>query len=627
MKSIIIGFILLSAVLLAEEVQLNLPERFDVSIPVKPFPGIGSIKKIPDIILHVNGDHFRLYQPRHKYIHDDAPTGTVEGNIIYTLDRYISLEGSGSFHNGVFEGFAIRKNLGYMSATGIATCPQTLIDKEVVKFKITGKSNYSGQAKIKLISIKYLECLTNKEGGWNRDKKKVWFGPLVPCYGMDPTPNYTLLFSFQLPINQSQSSQTFIPDPQAEPEPIQKQPVIIPKTDLTAEAGVSPENQIEEPTLTKQQNPCTPPIDDAWKEYCEAKAYNAKIKQQEEADTKAAEQEAKEEEEYQKRLDAWNEEERQSNIAFIKSQEAEREKADKIWQEEDKAFNESIAKDQAERRAKQAEIEKAHKIIDRFGGDYATQSEAHKKIDYLAQTADAKQAKRIKNAVRKRFYDSRQTRLQGEAEFYNNVGDELGKSAKRAETIRDTAVNAEKVIAMVAVPEIKAVGELEGIEGEAIKETVKHVEFVAGTTEKAINAIGAYSKDGLTGAVVSVVKDTANDKTFNLGGDSVDQIYHSAQLHTKKGALVPEGMKVYDKNGYLVKRIKANERYFDKKGKNITFSVKRKVLSTQPFIAQSEKDFKKGDANKKVNTVLNIWSTTTGIVGGAIDLAGKVLRK
>ncbi len=396
-------------------------------------------------------------------------------------------------------------------------------------------------------------------------------------------------------------------------EPIPSEPEL---TQPQANTNIPPQdNKVTLYTTTQEQplqpqppkDPCTPPIDEAWQEYCEAKAYNAKIKEQEEADAKAAEQEAKEEEAYQKRLDAWNEEEKQSNIDFIKSREAQRKKADKIWKEEDKAFNDSIAKDQAERRTKQAEIEKAHKIIDRFGDDYETQRAAHKKIEALSKTADTQKAKKIKNAIRKQFYDSKQIKLQGEAEYQANRAKELDKRAKRLETVRDTAVTANKVLAAVY--------------GGAL------IEGIAQVHESATNAIDAAQKDGWEGALVSVVKDGVNSKTFNMGSNSVDMIFHSTQLHTKKGALVPEGMKVYDKNGYLVKRIKANKRYFDKKGKDISFSVKRKVLTTKSFIARSEDDFKKGDVNKKINTFMDVWGTTTDIVGGAVDLAGKVFGK
>ena len=594
MKSIIIGFILLSAVLLAEEVQLNLPEKFDVKVSKRWSTINGKKIDVHDrvskkelnrpIIFHFNGENFKYVDQKH----------TQYGN-----GDYVWSFASGTFKNGILKGKGKWKTIRSCDNNRNLVC-----SKSSSSFELNGKTDSEGLIHIVVSQERGFDYVYYRL--YSNGKLTIWTDGTSDANRVNANISaYKDHYILQLPVGELQSSQTPIPDTPIEPEPIKEQPVTIPKTNLTASIGVSADNQTEEtPPPIKEQDPCTQkPIDDAWKEYCEAKAYNAKIREEEEADAKAAEQEAKEEEEYQKRVDAWNEEERQSNIKFIQSHKAETQKADKIWKEEDKAFNESVAKEQAERRAKQAEIEKAHKIIDKFGDDYATQSEAHKKIDYLAQTANAKQAKKIKNAIRKRFYDSKQIKLQGKAEFYTNVANELDKRVKRVETIRDTAVTVNKVLATVYGGEI--------------------IEGIAQLHESVVNGVDAAEKEGWKGALVSVVKDGVNSKTFNMGGDSVDTVFHSTQLHTKKGALVPDGMKVYDKNGYLVKRIKANGVYYDKKGNNISFAVKRKVITTKSFIAKSEEDFKNGDVNKKVNTFLDVWGTTTSMVGGAVDLFKK----
>jgi len=590
-KMLFVVFLFVPFFLLGEEVQLNLPEKFDVKVSKRWSTINGKKIDVHDrvskkelnrpIIFHFNGENFKYVDQKH----------TQYGN-----GDYVWSFASGTFKNGILKGKGKWKTIRSCDNNRNLVC-----SKSSSSFELNGKTDSEGLIHIVVSQERGFDYVYYRL--YSNGKLTIWTDGTSDANRVNANISaYKDHYILQLPVGELQSSQTPIPDTPTEPEPIQEQPVTIPKTDLTAEAGISADNQTEEtPPPQKEIDHCAQkPIEDAWKEYCEAKAYNAKIRQEEEAEAKAAEQEAKEEEAYQKRLDAWNEEERQSNIEFIKSQEAQRKKAREIWKEEDKAFNESVAKEQAERKAKQAEIEKAHKIIDRFGDNYETQSEAHKKIDYLAQTANAKQAKKIKNAVRKRFYDSKQIKRQGKAEFYTNVANELDKSAKKAEVIRNTAVTANKVLATVY--------------GGAI------IEGIAQVHESATNAIDAAEKDGWEGALVSVVKDGVNSKTFNMGGDRVDQVFHSTQLHTKKGALVPEDMKVYDKNGYLVKRIKANETYYDKKGKNISFAVKRKVLLTKSFIAKSEDDFKKGDVNKKVNTFLDVWGTTTDIVGGAIDL-------
>ena len=371
------------------------------------------------------------------------------------------------------------------------------------------------------------------------------------------------------------------------------------KDAVTTTLYTTTQEQPVQPQLPK--DPCTQnPIDDAWKEYCEAKAYNAKIKQEEEADAKAAEQEAKEEEEYQKRLDAWNEEEKQSNIDFIKSREAQRKKADKIWKEEDKAFNESVAKDQAQRKAKQAEIEKAHKIIDRFGDDYETQRAAHKKIEALSKTADTQKAKKIKNAIRKQFYDSKQIKLQGEAEFQASRAKELGKKEKYLNTVKDTSLTVNKVLARID----EAVDPLE------IGNKILSIQ------ENSYDAIDSYSKGGLSKVADDFIEKKANELSNDWAGFTKDTIEKYKQYHSKKGLKLKPDEKYYDKNGKRLTRVNIYQRVYDKKGNEVSFSFGRRLFkktfnklnddyNTIQETAEHIKNIKEGVMNGDINKVAN----------------------
>ncbi|WP_294954950.1 hypothetical protein [Sulfurovum sp.] len=614
-KMLFVVFLFVPFFLWAEEVQLNLPERFDAKImkghyystngnyPIKYDKEFYEHDPQPEscrIIHFVNGKFYLNC----KYV-NSSQKAFPRKNGAYAKD-YVILKLEGTYtKDGLIKGsFTHYSNVWEYNTK--YTIPSTFSE-----YKDSEKGEIEGEIKGDKIFVKqhytkkkyytnYTEYISDTGLYKVTGKWKLIHPAITP---IKATYDLNILAEIS-----SQTSTQTEPIPN-EPEPIQPQANtnISPQDDKVTLNTDTQEQPVQPQQPQKEQDPCTPPIDDAWQEYCEAKAYNAKIKEQEEADAKAAEQDAKEEEAYQKRLAAWNEEQRQSNIKFVKSRKAEIKKVKEIWDKEDKTFNDSIAKEQAKRKAKQAEIKKAHDIIDRFGDDYETQRAAHKKVEALAKSADTQKAKKIKNAIRKQFYDSKQIKLQADAEFQANRAKELDKRAKRLETVRDTAVTANKVLATVY--------------GGAL------IEGIAQVHESATNAIDAAQKDGWEGALVSVVKDGVNSKTFNMGSNSVDMIFHSTQLHTKKGAMVPEGMKVYDKNGYLVKRIKANKRYFDKKGKDISFSVKRKVLTTKSFIARSEDDFKKGDVNKKVNTFMDVWGTTTDIVGTAVDLVGKAIRR
>jgi len=117
---------------------------------------------------------------------------------------------------------------------------------------------------------------------------------------------------------------------------ILEQPITIPKTNLSANAGVSANTQTQETVPQTTYDPCKDPNQDAaMKEYCANKAYNAKLDREEEADDKAREkaweEEDKKEEAHQKMLDDWFEEDRQANIKHNTATVLPRVKILKMW--------------------------------------------------------------------------------------------------------------------------------------------------------------------------------------------------------------------------------------------------------------------------------------------------------
>ncbi len=578
---------------------LNLPEMFDVKSEKQWWTKNGH--EIDDsitlkenkrpIIFHFTKNKFEFKDPKHCYL----DTGSIK--------HYSSSIGKGSIDdNNQYHGELIVKNTDseggkpYSYSKDKYILNGTLDSQRILHFRI--RFSHSLVCRNKMKKNDYNQLKIDASGEW------------YPCSSQGTTAKGIVgHIVLQLPagpnqakmINDTVASEDIPSKPitisQAKPESSQEQPATIPKTDLTAEAGISPDNQTEEsPPSQKEQNLCTPPIDDAWQEYCEAKAYNAKIRQEEEAAAKAAEQEVKEEEAYQKRLDAWNEEERQSNMEFIKSQEAEREKADKIWQEEDKAFNDSIAKEQAERKAKQAEIEKAHKIIDRFGDDYETQRAAHKKIDALSKTADTQKAKRIKNAIRKQFYDSKQIKLQADAEYQTSKAKELGKKEKYLNTVKETSLTVNKVLARI----------------DSEIDPLKIGNKIVDLQENSYDAIDSYSKGGLSKVADDFIEKKANELSNDWAGVAKEMTNKYKQYHSKKGLKLKPDEIYYDKDGKQLKKVNAYQKVYDKKGNEVSFSFGKRIF---------KKTFSKlnDDYNSIHGTAEHIKNIKDGVMSGDIN--------
>ncbi len=593
MKAIIICFLLLSAALLAEEVQLNLPKKFDVKV---------SKEWVTKNNKKINGNKIEEHRPRIFHFDGINFTYIDQKHTQYGQGDYIWGMASGTFKNGILKGKYKWKSIRYCYENKNLICLKTAYTR-----KLNGRANSEGLLHIVISSIKdhSVDYHYIRKRDKNGHLTNAWDDATLKTNKYNANSyQYKQHFLLQLPVGELQSSQTPIQDIPEEPKTIQEQSAVTPKIDLTTEAGVSIGKQTEE-TPQPKTNPCTPPIDDAWKEYCEAKAYNAKIKEEEEADAKAAEQEAKEEEAYQKRLDAWNEEERQSNISFIKSQEAERQKAREIWEKEDKASNDSIAKDQAERRAKQVEIEKAHKIIDRFGDDYETQRAAHKKVEALAKTADTQKAKRIKNAIRKQFYDSKQIKLQADAEYQTSKAKELGKKEKYLNTVKETSLTVNKVLARI----------------DSEIDPLKIGNKIVDLQENSYDAIDSYSKGGLSKVADDFIEKKANELSNDWAGVAKEKAEEYKQYHSKKGLKLKPDEIYYDKNGKQLKKVNAYQKVYDKKGNEVSFSFGKRIFKktfsklnddynsiqgTAEHIKNIKEGVMSGDVNKVVNETLDM---------------------
>jgi len=247
---LLIGFMLIVG-MQAEEVQLNLPERFDINIPVKAIKYKSFIQKVPSVKIFVNGNSFTINQPKHKYMHTTNITNIKGGAWTEFSNSYVSLKGGGIFKNGEFIGNVIVEFLMYQGSAGLFTSPSALTHDTTIKYKISAKSDSNGRVKIKLIKDNIIKCLTPSVQTYDGEKHTIFYDPLVPCqskYYKD-LPKYPHSWvPFQLPINQSQSQQKFIADPNSETEEstsITDQPITLPKATFSADLSANQELQGE----------------------------------------------------------------------------------------------------------------------------------------------------------------------------------------------------------------------------------------------------------------------------------------------------------------------------------------------------------------------------------------------
>ena len=546
-----------------EQVQLNLPERFDV--------------RFGDRIFHFIGESFWISG---HFSHYDSKSGWLI-NWDY--------RGKGTFINGVLNG-KMTDNYKYYKDDILVTVGYTIA-------LLSGKVDSQGLLRV---TEQVIAGGKEKQKMYHADTKtfKEW---IDTSSNASPDGHVPINYTLQLPINQSQSSQVLIPDePGEEPEslPTEEPVATLPKVELPADASAespsTPATQESETTShPKPYDVCKDPSfkdDKDFKEYCANRAYNAKLAAEEEAEEKAQEEaDAKAEAEYQAKMAKWRKEEEEYNRKLKRELVAQTRAWRKASRAQDKAFNESIARDQAARRAAQAEIAKAHKIVDRFGGDIQSQILAHKKIDKLKSATDLSRAQKITQAVRKQFYDSRQTRLQGEVTVQKEKIKEWDRSIHRTETIRDTAVTVNKILAASAT-------------GTAVV-GANALSFVHSTT---VNAMAAGEKEGRSGVVISLAKDALDTvDPFKIGSEAIDQGARYYRYHYGHGVEVPKEMKLYDRKHRRIKRVKAGAVVYDEKGRQVTHATRKRLLQYHWFAQKARQDLASGDANKQIAAAMD----------------------
>ena len=416
----------------AEELELNLPEKFNVKVSKHWWTENGTkpteknaIKEFNrPYVFHFNKSNFIFSDKKHKYSGDEWGS------------HYQATEGKGTISNDILKGNFI--------TTGFSYTQNNLLhflwtSKEI----ISGKVETNGIIHLTGNNITVTKCKMreNKGQGWSSlnacDSTTLsWLTNFLN--------NVEAHYLLQLPINQSQSSQKFLSGPKPETkEPTQPQPITIPKTNLSVNIFANKETQ-EESQEKGYLNEAKIEYRKKEKErIAREKAEDLEDLQRE----KAWEKEDKKEEAHQKMLDDWYEEDRQTNIKYIEGLSGQKKRSKEAEQKENKVFHDNIAKDMQERKTKQAEIKKAHDIVDRFGDNYDSQRLSHKKIEKLSKNADIKKTKAIKNAIRKQYYDSKQTKLQGKAEYQTAKAKEIDKKGNYVKNIKETSLTINKGLA------------------------------------------------------------------------------------------------------------------------------------------------------------------------------------
>ena len=362
-----------------------------------------------------------------------------------------------------------------------------------------------------------------------------------------------------------------------------------------------------EPTEEKS-NYCTKPIADDWKEYCANKAYNAKLDADEIVEDKKIEKALKAEDKYQNILDDWYEEDRQTNIKHIKGLDEQKRKSKEAEQKESRAFHDKLANDMKKRKEFQAEQQKNIKLINRFAtGD--KWSDAYQDIKRVDKTGDIEKSKELYKEHRKTYYDTHQNKLIKESKSWNEQAKQFDKASKIAETIRDTSINVNKILALPAVA-TASLGVIVSAEAVSIVTVSTTIPLVHSATT---NAIAAYQKDGVIGTIVSVAKDGADQLTNKVAGDFIDQIYRKAKYHTS-GVDIPSNIQVYGENKQRVTRIKSGDRVYDKNGKDITYSTVSKATQFEHWTTRANKDAQTGNPNKVLGGMLDVWGVVNNIL-------------
>ena len=596
--------LLLFIYVVAEAVELNLPERFDAKVlkwwvtenGVKIAQGNGRELSNHGII-HFKKNRF-WFSSKSKHYNNNGEMDAI------TVEM-----ANGTFKDGVLEG----KQKGYAEYyTNHFSNANDLIQKVTILYRLSGYTNSNGvlhivqrtqeqSAVMRKVVSSYETGVPDHLGKWISNP--VWDNSKIDH-------SHVVHYLLQLPINQFQSQQKFIDDPKLEIQESIPQATTIPKVTLSTNAGVSVNTHTQETVPKTISNPCKDPNQDtAMKEYCTNKAHNTKLDQEEAVEDKAKEkawgEEDKQEETQQKMLDEWYEEDRQTNIKHIKELDEQKRRSQEAEQRENKTFHDKLAKEMQKRKEKQAKKAKAQrkiyesKMIIHQSVDDAEQRKLYlDKINTLSnKDSSLEDATKIKNATRK-FYDAKQLEHQAEAVYQTAKAKEIDKKGKYVKSIKDTSLTANRILA-----EIDKTGL-----GKKIFDIQKD--------------IYTYLEGGIDAVAFSRVKGEVDSKTFKLGGGLVDRNAKILKYHTTGLKVTPKD-RLYNKNGYLLRKVKKGDRVFNKNKRDITFSFERHLhqYSTRDLTThKARKDILSGDA---IKSQVGLW--IVGIFSKA--LVGKLWRK
>jgi len=276
----------------------------------------------------------------------------------------------------------------------------------------------------------------------------------LSCLGSS-SGTYEHHYLLQLPINQTQSSRTS-PTDQSTKNNNETQPVDIdidtlaekPEDTTLSDTDENPndtEEDIENHPKKEYSNPCNDPElknQKDWKEYCANKRYNDKLDAKQEQD----EIEERAGEEYQESLKKWADETKRENEKLAQEYKKQRED----WRAKDKKYDEEKKTKIASKLKKKKEFQKQQQLNIKFINKFTPSGEwsgAYKRIKKLDKTEDAKKSKKIYNAYKKIYYDSKQIKEQGKAEYQNAKANEIDKKAKYLNSVKDTSLTINKGLA------------------------------------------------------------------------------------------------------------------------------------------------------------------------------------
>jgi len=472
-------FALLFLTLQANGRNFNLPDKFDVIVKNHWWTENNQKPTDKDAVNEFNRPYtFKFNKNKFIFI-DDKHLYSSDSSV----NHYQATKGKGYISQGKLIGEFISQGFTYS------------IDNKLTFFwkmkeRNIGKINYNGFAELTSKDIIVLECKIDGRTCDNTTLKDL------KSFARDLKTHYLI----QLPIskklikkkNTIEVSNKDRNTPIKEDEKLDKKKIYIKKIDnkdIKIEKTYS--NPCRDPELKNQKE---------WKEYCANRAYNKKLDaQQEQEELEEEKAQRKADEEYERKLKKWEEETKAENEKLAKEFQKQRES----WRKRDKKYDEQknikIAKKLKKKKEFQKQQELNLKLINKFtpGDEW---SDAYARVKELDKNEDIEKSKKVYDAYKKIYYDSKQIEKQADAEYQNAKADEIEKKTKYLKNIKDTTLTINKAIAYV---------EPTGA-GEKVVNVVEHT----------YSAIDGFEENGVTGATTKIL----DIHTNNIATDVVDTI-------------------------------------------------------------------------------------------------------